>query len=194
VTVTPDRSFPYPLGVSLRDGRVNVAIYRSSADSVEFCVFADAADERRVQLTERTGHVFHGLVPDIGPGTKYALRVDGPWNPSAGLRHKLLLDPHARAVSGGYTWGQAAFGHDLNDHERMDETDGAGSTPLCVATADDFDWGDDKHPLTPLAETSSMTRTSRGSPNYIRTCRTASAAPTPVWRIQRRSSTWSIPG
>jgi isoamylase len=156
VTVHADRSFPYPLGVSLRGGRANVAVYSSSADSIEFCVFAEGVDERRVQLTDRTGHVFHGLVPDVGPGTKYALRLDGPWNPAAGLRHnphKLLLDPHARAVCGDYTWGQAVFGHDLNDPEKMDATDGAGSTPLSVITADDFDWGDDAHPLTPLAET-----------------------------------------
>src|SRR5690625_5455329 len=36
------------------------------------------------------------------PGTQYGLRVDGPWDPSAGLfcnPRKLLLDPHARGVS-----------------------------------------------------------------------------------------------
>jgi isoamylase len=151
-----DRSFPYPLGVSLRDGRVNVAIYSGTATQIEFCIFADGADERRVPLTERTGHVFHGLIPDAGPGTRYALRVHGPWDPAAGMRHnphKLLLDPHARAVSGDYTWGQAVFGHDMNDPSTMDESDGAGSTPLCVITDADFDWGSDAHPLTPLAET-----------------------------------------
>ncbi len=151
-----DRSFPYPLGVSLRDGLVNVAIYSGTAQKIEFCIFADGADERRVELTERTGHVFHGLVPDAGPGTRYALRVHGPWDPAAGMRHnpnKLLLDPHARAVSGEYTWGQAVFGHDMNDPSQMDETDGAGSTPLCVVTGADFDWGNDEHPFTPLAET-----------------------------------------
>ena len=107
-------------------------------------------------LTDRTGHVFHGLVDDVVPGTKYALRVHGAWEPSAGLRHnpnKLLLDPHAVAISGDYTWGQAVFGHDMNHPEEMDTTDGAGSTPLCVVTADDFDWGDDAHPLVPLADT-----------------------------------------
>jgi glycogen operon protein len=45
------------------------------------------------------------------------------------------------------------FAHDMNDPETMDETDGAGFTPLCVVTADDFDWGDDAPPLIPLAET-----------------------------------------
>jgi glycogen operon protein len=100
--------------------------------------------------------VFHGLVDGVGPGTKYALRVHGAWDPAAGVRHnanKVLLDPHATAISGEYTWGQPVFGHDMNHPEQMDESDGTGSTPLCVVTADDFDWGDDVHPLTPLAET-----------------------------------------
>src|ERR1700735_4777041 len=98
-----DRSFPYPPGVSPRDGAANVAIYSATADLIEVCIFDDGADERRVALTERTGHVFHGIVPDVGPGTRYALRVHGRWDPAAGLRHnphKLLLEPHATAVTG----------------------------------------------------------------------------------------------
>jgi isoamylase len=150
-----ERSFPYPLGVTLRENGANVAIYSATADAVEVCVFEDG-QERRVALSERTGHVFHGLVADLAAGSKYALRVDGQWNPEAGLRHnahKLLLDPHARAVSGQYSWGQAVFGHDMVNPSERDETDAAGSTPLCVVTADDFDWGDDSPPLVPLAET-----------------------------------------
>ncbi len=151
-----DRSFPYPLGVTLREDGANVAVYSSSADGVEVCVFDDDGHERRTLLTERTAHVFHGIVPDIAAGSRYALRVHGQWNPAAGLRHnphKLLLDPHATAVTGDYNWGQAVFGHDMNDPETMDETDGAGSTPLCVVTADDFDWGDDRAPRVPLDHT-----------------------------------------
>jgi isoamylase len=52
--------------------------------------------------------------------------------------------PHATAISGDYSWGQADFAHDMNSPEEMNETDGAGSTPLCVVTADDFEWGDDQ--------------------------------------------------
>ena len=151
-----DRSFPYPLGVSLRADAANVAVFSSTADAVEFCVFDGEGVETRTALTERTGNVFHGLVDGVGPGTRYALRVHGGWNPAVGLRHnsaKLLLDPHAKAVSGEYAWGQALFAHDMNNPDDIDGTDAAGSTPLCVVVADDFDWGNDEHPLTPLAET-----------------------------------------
>ena len=150
------RSLPYPLGVTLLDGAANVAIYSETADRVEVCVFAEHGEERRTTLENRTGHVFHGQVPDVRVGTRYALRVHGPWDPAAGLRHnphKLLLDPHATAITGEYSWGQAVFGHDMNDPEQMDSTDGAGSTPLCVVAEPGFDWGDDRAPRTPLAET-----------------------------------------
>src|ERR1700760_3275392 len=156
MTSPSDRSFPYPLGISLRDGRANFAIYSATADKIEFCVFDDNGAETRTELRDRTGHVFHGLIDDVGPGTRYALRVHGEWNPAAGLRHnpnKLLLDPHATAVLGSYTWGQPVFAHDLNHPDELDPSDGAGSTPLCVITADDFDWGDDAHPVTALEDT-----------------------------------------
>ncbi|THG32968.1 glycogen debranching protein GlgX [Naasia lichenicola] len=149
------RSLPYPLGVTLRSKGANVAVYSETADSVEVCVF-EGENETRTRLTERTGHVFHGIVDGMAEGTRYALRVDGPWNPLEGLRHnahKLLLDPHATAVSGRYDWGQAVFAHDMNDPETMDETDGAGATPLCVVTNGGFDWADDEAPCTPLSET-----------------------------------------
>ncbi len=158
--VHPPRSLPYPLGVSLADAGADVAIYSvaiysETADAVEVCVFVDG-EEKRTRLPERTGHVFHGLVPGLAIGSQYALRVHGEWNPAAGLRHnpnKLLLDPHATAVTGDYSWGQAVFGHDMNEPEKMDETDAAGSTPLCVVTDSDFDWQDDAAPLTPLGLT-----------------------------------------
>ena len=160
MAVHATRSLPYPLGVSLTDAGTDVAIYSvaiysETADAVEVCIFVDG-EEKRTKLSERTGHVFHGLVPDLAIGSQYALRVHGEWNPAVGLRHnpnKLLLDPHATAVTGDYTWGQAVFGHDMNDPETMDETDAAGSTPLCVVTDSDFDWQDDAAPLTPLGLT-----------------------------------------
>ena len=141
--------------MTLVDGGANYAIYSETADAVFFCLFDDEG-ERRIPLDERTGHVFHGFIPDVSAGTRYGIRVDGPWRPAEGLRHnvhKLLLDPHATAVAGEYGWGQAVFSHDLDDPETMDESDSAASTPRSVVTARDFEWGDDAPPSTPLAET-----------------------------------------
>ena len=146
-------SVPYPLGVTLTECGANVAVFSSSADAVDFCVFDDNGVEHCSPLTRRTAHVFHDFVEGVAAGTRYAVRVHGPWDPAAGLRHnphKLLLDPHATAVTGDYTWGQPVFGHNMDHPDEMDDADGAGSTPLCVVTADDFDWGQDTPPRTPL--------------------------------------------
>jgi glycogen operon protein len=153
------RSLPYPLGVTLRHDGANVAIYSQTADSVEFCSFDDDGRETRTTLPERTGHVFHGVIPGVTAGTRYGLRVDGAWNPDAGLRHnvnKLLLDPHATAIEGGYDWGQAVFAHDLNNPAEFDPTDSALAVPRCVVTDRAFDWDEgtpDAAPRTPLADT-----------------------------------------
>ncbi|WP_298806337.1 glycogen debranching protein GlgX [uncultured Pseudokineococcus sp.] len=157
--MTAPRSRPYPLGATWRDGVLDVAVSSETADAVEVCLFGTADephDERRVRLTERTGHVFHGLVDGAGPGTRYGLRVHGEWAPDRGLRHnphKLLLDPHARAVEGGWTWGEEVFGHHHDAPETLNEADSAPSSPRCVVVDDAFDWGDDAPPRTPMADT-----------------------------------------
>ncbi|MGG7506953.1 glycogen debranching protein GlgX [Plantibacter sp. YIM 135249] len=153
-------STPYPLGVTVRGDGANVAVYSETADTVTVCIIGPDGEETQTRLRQRTGHVFHDLVDGLVPGTKYGLRVDGPWDPANGLRHnpaKLLLDPHATAVSGSYEWGQAQFGHRQDDPETRDDTDSAGLVPLGVVTDPTaFDWDEgapDEAPRTPLAET-----------------------------------------
>ena len=101
--MTDRRSRSYPLGVTLEDGGANVSVYSETASKVYFCTF-DGDEETRTELRHRTGYVWHDFVEGVEVGTRYGLRVDGPWDPANGLRHnvnKLLLDPHALAVSGG---------------------------------------------------------------------------------------------
>jgi isoamylase len=145
------RSLPYPLGVTLVEGGANVAVYSESASDVFFCAF-DGERETRTALPTRTGYVWHGFVPGVQVGTRYGLRVDGPWDPSAGLRHnvhKLLLDPHALAISGGYTFDQRLFGHDMGQPTKRDDSDSASAMPRCVVVDRSFDWGDDEVPVAP---------------------------------------------
>ncbi|MET0861689.1 MAG: glycogen debranching protein GlgX [Microbacterium sp.] len=150
------RPLPYPLGISFVDGSVNFAIYSETADAVYVCTFDEAGAETRIPLTERAGHVFYGFVPDAEVGTRYGIRVDGPWEPERGLRHnvhKLLLDPHATAIEGEYSWSQAVFAHDMDNPELRNDEDSAASVPRCVITDPAFDWGDDESPSIPLADT-----------------------------------------
>ncbi|MFW0873117.1 glycogen debranching protein GlgX [Rhodococcoides corynebacterioides] len=150
-------STPYPLGVSLRpDGTANVAVYSETAESVTVVTFDESGSElESTPLPEYTGHVFHGLVP-MTVGTRYGLRVDGPWNPAEGLRHnpaKLLLDPYAKAITGAVEWDEAVFGHHHDEPETRNDADSAPFMPRSVVVDDDFDWGDDESPRVPLSET-----------------------------------------
>ncbi len=152
----PRTSHPYPLGLSLSADGANYAIYSESAESVEFCVFDESGNEQRTTLDARTGHVFHGFIPSVAAGTRYGLRVAGPWDPAQGLRsnvNKVLLDPYARAIEGEYTWGQEVFAHNQTDPEQLDESDSADFVPRCVVVADDFDWEGDESPRVPLSQT-----------------------------------------
>ncbi len=149
------RSLPFPLGVSLTDEGANVAIYSETADTISVNTFNGDTSEVH-QLEHRTGHVFHGIIPGMGVGTRYGLRVDGRWDPENGLRHnphKLLLDPHATAIEGHYQWDQSVFGHRLDDPSVMDDSDNRDAIPRCVVTDPGFDWSGDERPLTPLADT-----------------------------------------
>ena len=45
---------PEPLGVTLGDGGVNVAVYSAHASSIDFCLFEDESESRRFRLPAGT--------------------------------------------------------------------------------------------------------------------------------------------
>src|SRR5579875_2196772 len=103
-------SYPYPLGVSLADGGVNVAVYSSVAEAVTFCAFDAEGAETRTPLTLADSDIWHGFVPAVASGQAYGFRVTGPFTPASGARcnpAKLLLDPYGRAVTGNLVWQPA---------------------------------------------------------------------------------------
>jgi isoamylase len=158
------RDLPPTLGMTLVEGGADFAVYAGHADGVEVCLFepddALGRTERRIRLTERTHGIWYGFLPGVGPGQRYAVRVDGPWRPAEGLRHnpaKLLLDPYARAVEGDIDWTPAVFGHLVDARLKGDDVvrsalDSGAAMPRCVVVDQGFDWGDDRPPHTPLAE------------------------------------------
>jgi glycogen operon protein len=154
MNVQPGR--PFPLGATPTAEGTNFAVSSEIADAIEVCLFDQDGQEQRIELPARMAHVFHGLVSGTGPGQHYGLRVKGPWAPAAGLRcneAKLLLDPHATAVDGQVSWGEAVFGHRFEKPDEANPSDSAAFMPKCVVTDRHFDWGTDAPPGTPLDET-----------------------------------------
>ncbi|MEV7396976.1 glycogen debranching protein GlgX [Aeromicrobium sp. NPDC092404] len=130
---------PFPLGAHPEAGGVRFAVASSVADRVELCLIDEDLNERRIELTERTFGVWHGLVPGVTPGQKYGFRIHGPYEPKTGLRcnpNKLLVDPYARRISGTMTDMSAALGY-ADDPEGVEpsQVDSLGSVPLSVVTS-----------------------------------------------------------
>jgi isoamylase len=151
---------PFPLGATWTGRGVNFALFSAHATKVELCLF-DHAGEReveRIELPEYTDEVWHGFLPDARPGTIYAYRVHGPYEPEHGHRfnsNKLLLDPYAKAVVGDVKWNPALFGYKMESKDDLtfDERDSAPFLPKCRVIDPAFTWGDDRPPRTPWERT-----------------------------------------
>ncbi|MCH5677433.1 glycogen debranching protein GlgX [Streptomyces gilvus] len=143
---------PYPLGATY-DGRgTNFALFSEVAERVELVLVDDQGVESTAAVTEVDGFVWHCYLPDIGPGQRYGYRVHGPWHPELGHRcnpAKLLLDPYTKAVDGQVDNHASLFERAPHGRSRADS---AGHTMLGVVTDPAFDWGDDRPPGRPYAE------------------------------------------
>ncbi len=132
-----------------------MSLFSEHATGVEVCLFDEAGTETRLELTERTAHIWHGYLPGVGPGQRYGFRVHGPWAPSEGHLFnpaKLLIDPYAKAIDGAGETGDPRVAPFSSDGVR-DTTDSAPVVPKCVVTDPAFDWGDDRAPCVPWHET-----------------------------------------
>lgn len=141
ITAAPGR--PAPLGCSRMPHGVNFAVFSRHAERVSLLLYsADLPATPRLVVDldpacQRTGDVWHVALRDLPPGTTYAWRVDGPFEPERGHRFDpdaVLLDPYAEALVGTAHWQQAADEH-------------RSPGPRClVPTADEFDWAGDCPP------------------------------------------------
>ena len=130
---------PFPLGAHPEAGGVRFAVTSSVADAVDLCLIEEDGSEHRIGLTERTFGIWHGLVPGVTPGQRYGYRVHGPYDPARGLRcnpAKLLVDPHARRITGRVTDLAATLGYRTDPMTgRASHVDSLGHVPLSVVTS-----------------------------------------------------------
>jgi len=139
----------------------NFAVFSTAAEKIELCLF-DAGGRRemqRFQLPCFDGEVWHGYLPDAGPGQVYGYRAYGSYDPRNGKRfnhHKLLLDPYAKQLTGKLRWTDALFGYRIrspNTDLSFDRRDSGPAMVKAVVTATDFSWQDDKRPRTSWGDT-----------------------------------------
>jgi glycogen operon protein len=138
---------PNPRGATWDGKGTNFAVFSEHATKVEVCFFDESGENEidREELPEYTNQIWHGYIAGVRPGTRYGLRVYGPYEPENGHRfnpNKLLLDPYACAHIGELQWNPALFGYQMEsgDDTTFDERDSAPFMPKCIVVDPDFDW------------------------------------------------------
>jgi isoamylase len=140
---------PLPQGSTWDGEGTNFSLFSENAERVELCLLDDDGSERRIDIRDRTAHLWHVYVPGIEPGQRYGYRVHGPHAPEHGMRFnpaKLLIDPYAKAIDGPVNWTAA---NTLpyppeSDDLTLDETDDAAAIPGSVVVDPEFDWEGDR--------------------------------------------------
>jgi isoamylase len=148
---------PFPLGATWDGTGTNFSLFSEVAQRVELCLFDDNGAETRVDLPERTAFCWHGYLRHVAPGQRYGFRVHGPWDPAHGHRcnpAKLLLDPYARAVSGGVQWDRALFPYPMGGDDLLrEDSDSAPFMPKGIVVDNAFEWDGDRLLRRPLHQT-----------------------------------------
>jgi glycogen operon protein len=114
---------PAPLGVVLTPRGGYVAVYSAHASAVYFCLYDEDGEREtaRVRLHADANGVHSASIDNLGPGARYGLRADGPFDPLRGNRFdvsKLLADPYAAAFDRPFRLHESmfAFGVDSGPH------------------------------------------------------------------------------
>ena len=144
---------PYPLGATVVSGGVNFALFSAQAKKVELCLFSNDGKEelQRIEMLDRTDHVWHVHLVGAAAGLVYGYRVDGDYNPKEGLRfnaHKLLVDPYAKSLVGEFVWSDNHYSYipgDVAGDLSFSTLDNAAFMPKAVVLAPSL-------PPTPLAK------------------------------------------
>ncbi len=148
------RGRPLPLGVSQTRLGLNFAVFSRHATAMTLALFATGEHAPVAELplapgVHRTGDIWHLEVEGLTTDVRYAWRADR-W-PAPGDRfHRfdpdnLLLDPYARALSGGSDWGVRYTRHGEPAHRR-------GNRRRSLWVDDDFDWEGTLPPKIPLPD------------------------------------------
>jgi len=152
-TVTPGQY--YPLGATLQATGVNFALYSQNASEVFLLLFdkEDGAPVETIKVESETKSVWHVHVPGLKAGQLYGYKVNGPFNPAAGMRfnqHKLLIDPYAKALTGKPSnVDNLLLSYDAQSFESdksLDTRENMHVVPKCIVVDDDFDWQGDASP------------------------------------------------
>jgi len=123
------------LGAHVLDGGTRFALWAPRATRVELALVARDRTQVNWDMEHAPDGVWTVFVPGVGPEQRYGFRVHGPWSPETGQRFnpaKLLLDPYARAITGGVDYAGPIRDHTAGNNFTPDDTDSFAAVPLSV--------------------------------------------------------------
>ena len=145
-----------PLGPTSQPEGVNFALFSRNATQVSLLFFETGQEKHIAEIKldptiNRTGDIWHILVLNLDPNTiRYGYRVDGPFDPT-GKGHyfspeNILIDPYAKALTGGTQWGipyhRQGLANPISTFQRR-----------CCIVDNHFDWEGDRPLNIPLKDT-----------------------------------------
>jgi glycogen operon protein len=130
---------PQPFGATIVPGGINFSVFSRHAISCTLVLFRKGEPRPYVEIpfpdAFRIGNVWAMIVFGLDfEEVEYGFRMDGPYRPHAGHRfnrHKILLDPYARAIGGRAHWAEP-------------EDEGNPMPFRGRVLIDDFDWQNDR--------------------------------------------------
>ncbi len=126
------------LGAHLLPGGCRFALWAPQADRVELALVAEDRSQRNLDMCKAADGVWMVTVPDVEAEQRYGFRVHGEWDPATGQRFnpaKLLLDPYARAITGGVDYSGPIQDHTAESDYLPDGIDSHLAVPLSVVVA-----------------------------------------------------------
>lgn len=138
---------PFPSGATVTETGCNFAVHAPFAEKVELCLFDTGTEQllTAIELSGKTGKVWHCHVEGVQAGDWYGYRTFGPSQPELGYcfdATRLLVDPYAKALNKQMEWDSQAY-RDNN----------LSMVSKAVVTHNQFDWEGVEKPLIPLKDT-----------------------------------------
>jgi isoamylase len=133
---------------------VNFSVFSRHATGVELLLFDGVDDTKAASVVRldpsanRTYHYWHAFVPEVRPGQLYGYRIEGPFDPSGGMRfdpRKVLLDPYGRGVMVPEAYGR--------DAARLPGDNAGTAMKSVVVDVSAYDWEGDAPLQRPSART-----------------------------------------
>jgi glycogen operon protein len=127
------------LGARVRDGGTAFALWAPRATHVELALVDEDRAQTNHDMALRADGVWTAFVPGVGAEQRYGFRAHGAWDPANGERFnpaKLLLDPYARAITGGVDYSGPILDHTAESDFIPCKRDSFAAVPLSVVVPD----------------------------------------------------------